>query len=448
MPKSLSDQLPSYKGLLKAIRKTGNKDKKMAHKQMKWANEFYAEAKDLNKDVVADLQEVMDFQLGNMKEDRDRYVGIYQKLEDEQMDEINDFQGRVSKFDEEVAKLKEEAVAWGSEANQKYMAGKAIAGVGQAFASKKAETERALLDMGVNPNSGASQSLTAGLNAAEGAAQAAAGTTAADATRQESHRRVMEAMGEEMKAGALAEAGLRMQGGMVAVGQTYPGQVAVEAGQVGTAGAQAVDSTVGIADAATRARSLAAEYHRLNAANLSTWADALGTKTSGIIGAYNADTSRMTAEAQIEANESSGLGSALGIGASVLRGFFPGGGAVGAATSMFAADGGVVEPEAVQFLQGGGGVGDPNVSGTGGATGNRFPTGPTASATMTPKGTDTAPAMLTPGEFVVPKNVVDWHGQKFFQDLIKKVPTQKQDTIAQTGAQIAMRPTGPGALTL
>jgi len=426
--------LPSYKGLMKAIKKTGKKDKAMAHNQMQWAKKFYKNAKKLNKDVVADLQEVMDFQLANMKEDRDRYVGIYQPLEDEQIAEINEFQGRVSDFDAEVQKLKEDALAFKSEANQQYMAGKAVAGVNQAFAAKKAETERALLDMGVNPNSGASQSLTAGLAAAEGAAQAGAGTVAADAARQEGDARYMAALGEEVKAAALAETGLRMQAGMVAVGQSYPGQIAVQAGQVGTAGAQAVDSTVAIGDAATRARSLAAEYARLNAANLSTWTDALGSQATNSINAYNADTQRQMAEAQ----QSSGIGSALGAGAAVLKSFVP-----------FAATGGAVEVEhaqpGVQFMYDGGGVADPNLSDTGGATGNYRPTGPTSAASQ---GTDTAPAMLTPGEFVIPRHVVDWKGQEFFQKLIKSVPEKKQDMVNQTGAKITMRPMATGALTI
>jgi len=430
MPKA--PKAPDYKGVIKAIKKSAKKDKKLAHKQMKWAQRFYRQAKDLNKDVVADLREVMEFQLDNMKEDRARYEEVFQPLEDEQMAEIDAFQQRAADFDEEVKMLKAEALAFKSEANQKYMAGKAQAGVAQGFAAKKAETERALLDMGVNPNAGASRALTAGLNLAEGGAMAAAGTTAADAARVEGDVKYQAALDRQIQAGALAEAGLGMQGEMVKVGQTYPGQVAVEAGQVGEAGAQAIDSTIGIADAATRARALAVEYRRLNANHLATWSDTVTNKFQNKLGLYQA---QIEAE-KAEADESSGIGSLVGTGAAVLRSFLPG-----------FKGGGAVEAEHVPgFKYGGdvgGGVGDPNVSGTGGATGSHTPTGPNAAATSGP---DKIPARLTEGEFVVPKHVVEWKGQEYFQKLIKSAPEAKQSLIASTGAEARPVPVGAVAI--
>ena len=392
---------PSYKGLFKAIKKTRKKDKKMAHKQMEWANKFYKDAKDLNKDVVADLREVMDFQLTNAKTDRSLYEEVFMPLIKEQLGEIDQFQQRALDFDEEVKILKDEANRFKSEANQKYMAGKAQAGVSQAFAAKKAETERQLLDMGVNPNSGASQSLTAGINLAEGAAQAAAGTTAADAARVEGDVKYQAALDRQVQAGALAEAGLGLQGGMVQIGQSIPGQVAVEAGQVGEAGAQAIDSTIGIADAATRARSLAAEYHRLNQANLDTWSTAITNKFQNKLGLYQAQLQ----ERQIEAQESSGIGGLLGAGAGILKSFLPG-----------FNEGGVVE----EGYALGGAVGD----------------------------TDVVPARLTPGEFVVPDHVVKWKGEEYFQKLIDKAPKAKEALVATTGARAQPVPVTQGALAI
>jgi len=40
--------------------------------------------------------------------------------------------------------------------------------------------------------------------------------------------------------------------------------------------------------------------------------------------------------------------------------------------------------------------------------------------------TDDVHAMLNEGEFVIPKQVVSWHGEKFFQNLIKKAYNEMQ----------------------
>jgi hypothetical protein len=57
-----------------------------------------------------------------------------------------------------------------------------------------------------------------------------------------------------------------------------------------------------------------------------------------------------------------------------------------------------------------------------------------AASQKPPAATDNVPALLTEGEFVIPRHVVEWKGQEYFQNLLKKAPQQRQTMIAQTGA--------------
>ncbi len=67
-----------------------------------------------------------------------------------------------------------------------------------------------------------------------------------------------------------------------------------------------------------------------------------------------------------------------------------------------------------------------------------------------PKGTDTVPAMLTPGEFVVKKSAVKKYGPKFFKNLNDKkypkktaaiTPTEVLDIIRNLGSSVPVKPT-------
>ena len=397
MPKKGTPIPPNYKKVIRSIHKTGRVAKKQQQKQLKWANQFYKDAQALNKDVIADLDVIRSFQLSNAQKTRARYEEVFEPLEDEQIAEINQFQGRVSDFDEEVQKLKDEAIAWKSEANQRYQAAKSQANVHQAFSQEKQAAERALLDAGVNPNSGAAMALNLGADVAEGAAKAAAGTQAADATRIEGDARMQGALDRQVQATTMAEGALRLQGGMVDIGRQYPGQVAAEAGQAATAGAQAIDQTVGIADATARQKALALQWGQQRLDSMKTWVDALNTGFTNKLDLYNAETERQKADAA----DSSGIGGFLGV--------------AGAALKAFANKGGLIEA-----FEGGG-----------------MPTGTTATASAPAVGgddPDIIDARLARGEFVIPSRVVAWKGEEFFQNLIDKAPKEKQELVASTGA--------------
>ncbi|HEU0068316.1 MAG TPA: hypothetical protein VFQ26_03535, partial [Nitrospiraceae bacterium] len=333
-------KVPSYDQVLKAIKKTDKMSKNQRKKAYQWADDFYAQAQELNKDVVGDLQEIMDFQMTSAEDTWNRYKTTFWNLEDEQIDKLGEFDQRVTDFDAEVEQLKADALEYKSEANQRYQAGKAQADVGQAFAQERSETERALRDQGVNPSSGASQSLTAGLRLAEGAAQAAAGTVAADTTRQEGDEKYLAALDKQIEAGALAATGLQARQNMVNVGAAYPGSATLQASTAATAGAQAVDTNIAPFNAATEARGQAYNWSTIGAQNLSTWTDAIDTGFKNELDLYNAETNRMATEAEIEASESSGIGSLLGAGAGILKSFLPGFNKGGAVEKGYALGGG------------------------------------------------------------------------------------------------------------
>lgn len=401
---------PSYESVIKAIKKTKKTANKQRKEQEAWGEDYYQQAQDLNLDIVGDLDEIRAWQMQSAKDTEARTKNVWEPLEDEQMMEIDQYQQRAGDFDAEVQKLKDEATAYKSEANQKYMAGKAIAEVGQTFSVERADAERALRDAGVNPSSGASQSLTAGLRLAEGAAQAAAGTTAADATRQEGDARYQEALDRQIQAAALAESGLNQQKAMVDVGRTYPAQTQAQLQEAQSAGKQAIDQTVAITEPALQSEQLSQNYLTQQLDSLKTWTDTLDTGFKNELDLYSAETERQKAEAE----ESSGIGGALGILAAGVKAFVAGGGYI-------------------EKFDNGGGVSDPSVIGPRSFGSGRTPTGPSALATA--PSTDTVPSKLTPGEFVIPKHVVDWKGQQFFQNLIKKSPQQRETMIAETGAK-------------
>ena len=58
--------------------------------------------------------------------------------------------------------------------------------------------------------------------------------------------------------------------------------------------------------------------------------------------------------------------------------------------------------------------------------------------------TDDVKAMLNAGEFIVPKDVTQWYGEKFFQNLIQKAQNEKGK--AQAKPAVGPMPPGPPAI--
>ena len=135
---------------------------------------------------------------------------------------------------------------------------------------------------------------------------------------------------------------------------------------------------------------------------------------TGAVNTQNTDFSNQAKSAEIANSSSSGLGSLLGLGASMLGkgGAFASGGALSGALA-FLEDGGAVDDI-------GGGAVPAEMSPTGGAAIDDVDA-------VAPGG----PAKLNAGEFVVPKDVTSWYGEKFMQDLIMKARKAKQEAGAK-----------------
>lgn len=209
-------------------------------------------------------------------------------------------------------------------------------------------------------------------------AQAAAQAGAANQAREQT-----EALGRAMRSEAIN------------VGRGYPGQIAGTYGTALQSGSQAANTAL----AGTQT----------GASTMGTGTQWTGLGQQGINGAgnlLNAGYNNQMAAAQFNASQSSGLGSLLGVGAGLLQG------------AGFAFEQGGAVPEATS----GGNV-------------------PRAASPSAGRAIDDVDAKLTAGEFVVPKDVVSWKGEEFFQKLIEGSRKAKPQAAAQP--KYAIAPQGP-----
>lgn len=196
----------------------------------------------------------------------------------------------------------------------------------------------------------------AALDAGSRIAQAAAAAAAGNTARDN-----VEEKGRSLRSEALQ------------IGQAYPGNIATTNSTSLQSGNQAINSGLATTGSGAATMGTSTQYGGLGN-------QALG-QAGGLTGAqYEA------AMAQYNANQqsSSGLGGLLGAGLGLLGASGNAAGATG--LGMFLADGGPVPDEA---------------SPSGG------------------RGIDDVSARLTAGEFVIPKDVLSWKGEEFFQKLIE-----------------------------
>lgn len=175
------------------------------------------------------------------------------------------------------------------------------------------------------------------------------------------------------------------------VGRGYPGQVAATYGTSLQAGNAAVNS--GLATTASGANSMGTAPQWMGTGNqaLGIWGNTLNMGYQNQLAAFNANN-----------NQSSGWG---GVAGALIGG-----------AMRFMEDGGPVDEDDVSI----GGNVPPEASPTRGAA------------------IDDVPARLTPGEFVVPKDVVAWKGEEYFQKLIEG--SRKAKDVAPAKPKIGLAP--------
>lgn len=187
--------------------------------------------------------------------------------------------------------------------------------------------------------------------------------------------------------------GRAMRSEAINVGRGYPGQIAQTYGTALQGGAQGANTQLAQTASGGNTMGTAQGYFGGAQNALNSWGNTLNQGYQNQLGAYNANQS-----------SSSGLGTLLGAGLGYLM----------------MADGGAVPSGDV-------------------TTGGKIP--PEASPSNG-KAIDDVPAMLTEGEFVLPKDVVQWKGEEWAQKEIMKAREAKSKAQAQpkTGLAPPMRP--------
>jgi len=254
-------------------------------------------------------------------------------------------------------KAAKEALDYASPGRTSLEMGKAQATVAQNFDAARNAAAANLESFGVDPTS----TRFAALDANSRIQQAAASAGAANNARAQT-----ENVGRALRSEAIN------------VGRGYPGQIA------GTYGTAIQSGNAGVNSALASTAS--------GASTMGTGTQWAGVGQQGVMGSANAlNMGYQNQLAQYNANQqsSSGIGSLFG---SVL-------GAAGNAGGFGA------------LFAEGGAVGE-NVTPGGNI--------PVQASPTRGKAIDDVPAMLTAGEFVVPKDVMAWKGEEFFQNMIKK----------------------------
>lgn len=281
-------------------------------------------------------------------------------------------------------KLVSDANDFASPERQRDEMGRAQATVAQNFdASRKAAIQN-LESYGVDPSSTRFAALDSGTRAAEAAAKAAAGNNARTQT---------EAMGRAMRSEAIN------------VGRGYPGQIAGTYGTALQSGQQGANTQLAGTASGANTMGTAPQYYGLSNQAIGTWGNTLNMGYQNQLAAYNANQ-----------QSSSGLGSLLGAGMGLLG---------SPSTSIFGAMLGMEE---------GGSVSDDVTSG--GKV-------PMEASPSRGQAIDDVPAMLTEGEFVLPKDVVAWKGEEWAQKEIQKARDAKAK--AQARPKVAIAPAQPPA---
>jgi hypothetical protein len=322
-------------------------------------------------------QQVIDQDIATQKASADnaakaqaRYEQVYQPLEDQA---VND------------------AETYDSPGRRDAAMGGASADVAQASDSQRLAAAQNLESFGVDPSSTRYAALDAGIRANGAAAQAGAANQAGrqvDATAQALRANAIN-VGRGLPSDVNASNSTAINAGQTAVNSTLA-TTGSGANTMGT-GVQYGSLGLGASGGATQAIGSGNGAFAAGTGAINAWGNTLNNGFNNQMSAYNA---RQSA--------SSGVGGLLGTVA-------------GLSSSLAAFSKGGAVPDMGHAIPAGHGRAVP--------------------ASASPSGgraVDDVPARLTPGEFVVPKDVVAWHGEKHFQHLITKT---REDRVKNSPAQ-------------
>lgn len=272
--------------------------------------------------------------------------------------------------------------------------GRAASDVAQNFENQRQTAAHELEQYGMDPSQTRQAALNLQGRAAEGAAQAAAANQARLRTE---------------------ETGRQLRDRAIGYFASNP-QYAQSAAQ-GTlaAGNQGVNANLAGAASAAQTQGTPTDWSKLALTGMNNSGDLMSNIYKSQIAGYEA-----------ESKSNSGWGEALGTlaGAGLKLAFAEEGGAIPDQAEL--AHMAATDPRAAE-MHGGMQV-PPEASPSGGAA------------------IDDVPAQLNVGEFVIPKDVVRWHGEKFFQNLIQKARKDEQGAPAKPEAGNA-KPSAPTVST-
>jgi hypothetical protein len=386
--KSDAPDPPDYGPIAAANQQAAEYSFQLGKEQLDWAKKTYAENKAVSDVFVDKVMGMMDRQNEWAIADRNRYEQIYQPLEEQ---------------------LASDAESYASPGRQEYEAGQAQADVAQKFEAARQTAQQRLESFGIDPTQTRSGALDLQTRIAEGASQAAAGNAARERT---------EATGRALRTEAIN------------VGKGYPAQVQGEVAGGQGSGQAGVQS--GLATTASGASTMgtAPQWQQAGQGALNSWGNTLNMGYGNELDAYKANQS-----------QSSGLGSALGLGASLLMAPATGGGSI--FSKMLHMDAGGVVPE--HFAEGGMPTDPTGGDVTQGPGGGRVPVEASPSGGVIQDDVAAVvdgqgPAQLNANEFVIPEDVVRWEGEKGMQKLILKA---RQEMTNQKGERPAQPTFGP-----
>jgi hypothetical protein len=279
--------------------------------------------------------------------------------------------------------------AWDTPERQQQRAGEAQGMVASQFEQARQAAASQLESFGVDPSSTRYAALDIGARTAQAATAAGAGTKAIQDTRLE---------------------GMQLRSGAINTGRGYPNAVNAGFGVGSSAGSAAAGALTNYFGTGAQARNGAVQWFQ--AGN-----QGMGNAIQGFNNSRSNDISYMRARNE----QSSGIGSALGLIGSIFN--FEEGGAVPAPPGP---QGALPAP--------------PPGGSTGGAV-------PISASPSSGEQVDDIPARLNAGEFVYPKDVVSWLGEKEMYKQIDKAREERERVLAETDAKPELRPAIPAPPT-
>jgi hypothetical protein len=373
---------PDYGPITEIFKGLSEYAKANSTEMMAWAKNAYKENKKVSDKVINNAINWMQTQSGWAKQDRAYWESTYKPLEQA---------------------LVKEAQEYASPERLAYESGKAQADVASQFEAARQTAAKRLEDFNVDPSQVRQGALDLGTRVAEGAAKASAGNQA-------------QWHAEEV-ARQLREQAINIG----RANKTDASQAAAASTAQGVAGAN-----TGLAQTASGAQTMGTplQWSGLQTDAAKGWGQMLSQ-------GYQDQMAKWKAEQE----SSSGWGGLIGTVAGSFLG--PMGSAVGGAAGNYLGKYlGVERGGMIPYLQEGGGV--PGVipdemSPSGGAI-------PDDVSAVTDGG---APAQINAGEFILPKDVTSWMGEKSLQQMVMKA---RKEMSGQNGERPAQPETVPGGV--